>query len=429
MVPPVGWWSSQERRIGRAGHREVKIAEWHCPAESHPFDHIMRPMHPSISLPLVVLVLINTLAQPAAPQESAGKRLRNVSDEALTIHNAGMLFDGHNDLPWQIRKLGNGSLDKVDITKRHPELHTDIPKLKESGLKAQFWSVYVSADTMDTRDALLRTLEQMHIVDQMLKRYPEVFEQASTADDIERIAAAGKIASMMGVEGGHSIEGELGNLKRFYDRGVRYMTLTHSRSLPWADSCTGEVISDGLSLFGEEVVREMNRLGMLVDLSHVSPATMKDAVRVTAAPVIFSHSSARAICDHVRNVPDDVLKLLPENGGVVMINFFSSFVVPTAELEQDKEARGTLGTVVDHIEHVINVAGIDHVGIGSDYDGVTRLPVGLEDVSTYPAITQELLNRGYDAGQIHKILGGNILRVLRQAEQVAGKLRNDDSPN
>jgi membrane dipeptidase len=384
-------------------------------------------MNSSICLRLAAVVLAGVLPHVAAAQELARNQNRTVSDEALKIHHAGLLFDGHNDLPWQIRKLGNGSLDKVDITQRNPELHTDIPKLKESGLKAQFWSVYVSADTIDSRDALLRTLEQIHIVDEMLKRYPEVFEQASTADDIERIAAAGKIASMMGVEGGHSIEGELGNLQRFYDRGVRYMTLTHSRSLPWADSCTGEVISDGLSPFGEEVVREMNRLGMLVDLSHVSPATMKDAIRVSAAPVIFSHSSAQAICDHVRNVPDDVLRMMPENGGVVMINFFSSFVVPTAQLEQDKQARGSLGTVVDHIEHVINVAGIDHVGIGSDYDGVTRLPVGLEDVSTYPAITQELLNRGYDAEQIHKILGGNILRVLRQAERVAGKLRDDES--
>jgi membrane dipeptidase len=367
------------------------------------------------------------MAQSASAQDSADDASRRVSEEALRIHNAGLLFDGHNDLPWQVRKLGNGSLDRIDITQRNPELHTDIPKLKESGLKAQFWSVYVSADTMDTQDALLRTLEQIHLVDEMLQRYPEVFERASTAADVERIAATGKIASMMGVEGGHSIEEELGNLQRFYDRGVRYMTLTHSRSLSWADACTGEVISDGLSPFGEEVVREMNRLGMLVDLSHVSPATMKDALRVSAAPVIFSHSSARAICDHVRNVPDDVLTLLPENGGVVMINFFSSFVVPTAELEQDKEAQGTLGTVVDHIEHVVNVAGIDHVGIGSDYDGVTRLPVGLEDVSTYPAITQELLNRGYSAEQIHKILGGNILRVLRHAERVAAR-SSEDAP-
>src|SRR5690606_38940331 len=228
------------------------------------------PMKLSNCLQLAAFVLVGSLARPTVAQESTQIDNRKVSDEALEIHNAGLLFDGHNDLPWQIRKLGNGSLDRVDITKRHPELHTDIPKLKESGLKAQFWSVYVSADTMDTQDALLRTLEQIHIVDEMLKRYPEVFEQAWTADDIERIAATGKIASMMGVEGGHSIEGELGNLKRFYDRGVRYMTLTHSRSLPWADACTGEVISDGLSPFGEEVVREMNRLGMLVDLSHVS---------------------------------------------------------------------------------------------------------------------------------------------------------------
>lgn len=357
------------------------------------------------------------LSRPVEAQDSR----RRITPRALEIHHNGLLFDGHNDLPWQIRKLAAGSLDRLDLTQRHPELHTDIPKLQESGLKAQFWSVYVSADTMDTNDALLRTLEQIHLVDEMLKRFPTVFERASNSADIERIAAQGRIASMMGVEGGHSIEDSLANLERFYERGVRYMTLTHSRSLKWADSCTGEVVSSGLSPFGEEVVREMNRLGMLVDLSHVSDATMKDALRVTAAPVIFSHSSARAICDHPRNVPDDVLKLLPSNGGVVMINFYSAFVVPTEVLEKDEDARGSVKTVVDHIEHVIAVAGIDHVGIGSDFDGVPRLPVGLEDVSKYPAITQELVDRGYSENQIHQILGGNVLRVLKATEAVAAE--------
>ena len=343
-----------------------------------------------------------------------------ISPKALEIHNSGMLFDGHNDLPWQIRQLAGGSLEKIDIAKSQPELHTDLPKLAKSGLKAQFWSVYVSADTIDTNDSMLRTLEQIEIVDQIIRKYPDHFELAATTDDIQRIVNSGKIASMMGVEGGHSIEGSLQTLRRFYDRGVRYMTLTHNRDLRWAGSCKGDP-NEGLSEFGEEIVREMNRIGMLVDLSHVSDQTMRDALRVTKAPVIFSHSSVRAICDNSRNVPDEILKLLPANGGVVMINFYPKYIVPTAILEQDENARGDLGMVVDHIEHVINVAGIDHVGIGSDYDGVGSLPVGLEDVSTYPAITQELVNRGYKKEAIHKILGGNVFRALKQAEEVAGK--------
>ncbi len=346
-----------------------------------------------------------------------------VSERARKIHESGMLFDGHNDLPWQIWQQAGSSFEKMDIARPQPKLHTDIPRLKKSGLKAQFWSVYVPAETDITGDALLKTLGQIDLAHRMVKKYPDMFEMAATANDIERIARQGKIASMLGVEGGHSIENSLQNLKRFYDLGVRYMTLTHSRSLNWADSATDEPSANGLSPFGEEVIREMNRLGMLVDLSHVSPNTMKAALKVTKAPVIFSHSSARAICDHPRNVPDDVLRELPKNGGVVMVNFFSGFIVPTEQLKQDPKSRGTLSDVVDHIEHIIQVAGIDHVGIGSDYDGVSRLPVGLEDVSCYPAITQELLSRGYDEKAIHKILGGNILRVLRKAEDVAKELQ------
>lgn len=369
---------------------------------------------------VALCILLGWLSVPAVRSARAETNpAASTAGDAEQIHFSGLLFDGHNDLPWQIRELAGGALDKLDIGQPQPKLHTDLPRLKQSGLKAQFWSVYVSVSTMDTQDALLRTLEQIHLVDELLRRYPDVFERALTADDVERIAAQGRIASMMGVEGGHSIEGSLANLQRFYDRGVRYMTLTHSRSLDWADSCTGDPLSDGLSPFGEEVVREMNRLGLLVDLSHVAQATMHDALRVTSAPVIFSHSSVRAICDHPRNVPDDVLRLLPDNGGVVMINFYSSFIVPTEELARDKQARGSVATVVDHIEHVIRVAGIDHVGIGSDFDGVPRLPVGLEDVSKYPAITRELVARGYRTPDIHKILGGNVLRVLRSAERVA----------
>jgi len=343
----------------------------------------------------------------------------DLADRAREIHFSGLLFDGHNDLPWQVRKLGEGSFDRLDIALPQPKLHTDLPRLKQSGLKAQFWSVYVPAETDATGDALLKTLEQIQIVHAMLKRYPEAFEQAFTADDVERIARRGRIASMIGVEGGHSIQNSLPVLKQLYDRGARYMTLTHTKSLDWADSCADEPRCHGLSPFGEEVIREMNRLGMLVDLSHVSVATMRAALKVTKAPVIFSHSSARALCDNPRNVPDDILKQLPANGGVVMINFYPTFIVPTAELAKDKNARGSLNTVVDHIEHVIQVAGIDHVGLGGDFDGIGKTPVGVEDVAAYPAITTELVRRGHSREAIHKILGANILRVLRAAEQVA----------
>ncbi len=353
----------------------------------------------------------------------AGELPLVISAEALEIHRSGLLFDGHNDLPWEIRTKGAASFDNIDIAQPQPAIHTDIPRIRQGGLKAQFWSVYVPADTAFTGDALLRTLEQIDIVHSMLDRYPDTFALARTAGDVERLVNEGKVASMLGVEGGYSIEESLAVLRRFHDLGVRYMTLTHSKSLDWADSATDEPKCGGLSEFGEEVIREMNRIGMLVDLSHVSVDTMQAALKITKAPVIFSHSSARAICDHPRNVPDEVLKLTKVNGGVVMINFYSAFIVPTEQLKVDPKARGTLSDVVDHIEHVIKVAGIDHVGIGSDYDGIPRVPVGLEDVSKFPAITQSLLDRGYNKEQIHKILGGNVLRVLREAERVAREMR------
>ncbi len=342
-----------------------------------------------------------------------------ITPAALEIHHSAMLFDGHNDLPWQMRELAGGSFDKLDIAQLQPQLHTDIPKLKRGGIKAQFWSVYVPAETDATGDALVKTLEQIEIAHAMFKRYPETFEQAKTADDVERIAKSGKIASMLGVEGGYSMQGSLPILKKFHDLGVRYMTLMHNKNLSWADAANDKPEHGGLTEFGEEVVREMNRIGLLVDISHVSPDTMRDALRVTTAPVIFSHSSTRALTDHPRNVPDDILRELPRNGGVVMINFYSGFIVPTEELKRDKEARGTLNNVADHVEHAIKTAGIDHVGLGGDFDGINRTPVGLEDVSTYPALTQELVNRGYNREQLHKVLGGNILRVLRAAENIA----------
>jgi membrane dipeptidase len=298
--------------------------------------------------------------------------------------------------------------------------------------------------------SLSTTLEQMEIVKAMMERYPETFALALTVDDIRRITSEGKIASLIGVEGGHSIENSLAVLRQLYREGARYMTLTHSLSLDWADSATDKQPLGGLSEFGEEVVREMNRLGMLVDISHVSSDCMKDALRVSQAPVIFSHSSAKAIANHPRNVPDDVLHLTAENGGVVMINFYSGYVVPSAaarglEREKVRDAlqeehidddvriraemnkwdvahpieRGTIHSILDHIDHISKVAGVDHVGLGSDYDGIPTLPKQLEDVSTYPNITQGLLDRGYSHEDIKKILGGNLMRVLAAAERVA----------
>ena len=375
------------------------------------------------ALSTMLLAMIITGMSQSKAQES-GRPDVVLTAEGEAVHFSGMLFDGHNDLPWEIRDKGNSSFDILDISKDQPTLHTDIARLKKGGLKAQFWSVYVPAAADKNGDALSQTLHQISIVKSMVKRYPETFEFASTADDIERIIKAGRIASMMGVEGGYSIENEISNLQRLYDEGCRYMTLTHSKSLTWADSATDEPRVNGLSAFGKDVIREMNRLGMMVDLSHVSPETMRQSLAITKAPVMFSHSSARAICDHPRNVPDDVLLLVKQNGGVVMVNFFSAFVAPTEVLKKNKEARGTLHDVVDHIDHIVNVSGVDHVGIGSDFDGVPRLPHQLESVATYPLITQELLNRGYDRASIHKILGGNMMRVLRAAEHVKNELNS-----
>lgn len=377
-----------------------------------------------------------------------------VSERAQRIHDAAILIDGHNDLPWALRENGSTSFEKLDIAAACPSLHTDIPRLRKGGVKAQFWSVYVPASTRLKGEALQTTLEQIAIVEAMIARYPDVFEMARTSADIERISRAGKIASLIGVEGGHSIENSISVLRELYAKGARYMTLTHSDTLEWADSATDAEQHGGLTPFGEEIIREMNRLGMLVDLSHVSVKTMKRTLEVTKAPVIFSHSSARAIADHPRNVPDDVLKLVRENGGVVMVNFYPGFIVPSAakrgtegiavlrELRarhgEDREKiradykawaskvpvePGTLKLVVDHIDHIAKTAGVDHVGIGSDYDGIDSVPLELEDVSTYPKITQCLLDRGYDEAAIQKILGGNLLRVLRETEMAAAQLK------
>ncbi len=373
----------------------------------------------------------------------------DVSDQAQRIHRSTFVFDGHNDLPYTLRKEASSSFTKMDIAKDQPAIHTDIPRLRKGNVGAQYWSVYVPASTAYRGEALSQTLEQIEIVHAMMKKYPETFALTKTYQEIIKARKQGKIASLIGVEGGHSIEDSMANLHRLFKLGARYMTLTHSDTLAWADSATDDSRHQGLNEFGVAVVQEMNSLGMIVDLSHVSEATMHDALDISEAPIMFSHSSARSVADHVRNVPDAVLKRMADNGGIVMVNFFSGFVDPEAakimsnmfdvsrelrmKYEDDEQYSaamtrwraanpyppGTIHDVVDHIEHIIKVAGIDHVGIGSDYDGVSKLPLGLEDVSTYPRITQLLLDRGFSKRDIDKIMSANMMRVIRQVERVA----------
>jgi len=343
------------------------------------------------------------------------------------------LFDGHNDLPWAIRESESAPRDvrAYDIAGATAG-HTDLARLRAGGVGAQFWSVYVPADAMEAHSAARTQLEQIDIALQVIADHPEDLELARTAADVERIFHAGKIASLLGMEGGHAIENSLGALRAFYALGARYMTLTHSANIDWADSCCEPPELGGLSEFGKEVVREMNWLGMLVDLSHVSPETMHDALDVAEAPVIFSHSAARALTDHVRNVPDDVLRRLPANGGVVMVTFVESFVnedVRTFEGDPADAPRATLSDVADHIEHVREVAGIDHVAIGSDFDGIDRGPVGLEDVSTFPALLAELSRRGWTESDLRKLAADNMLRVMRRAEAVARRLHAERGPS
>lgn len=373
------------------------------------------------------------------------------------------LVDGHNDLPWALRERVNGALSKIDLaadqSRLEPPLHTDIARIRRGGVGAQFWSVWVPA-SLEPPDALVATLEQIDLVKRLTARYPETFELALSASDIRRIHGEGKIASLVGMEGGYSIASSLGVLRQMYAAGARYMTLTHSATIPWADSATDEPRHGGLTPFGREVVREMNRLGMLVDLSHTSPATMRDALEVAAAPVIFSHSSARALNAHPRNVPDEILRMLPENGGIVMVTFVPPFIseknrlhyaerdamearfqslypgdsaLALAELEgwiaANPPPRATLSDVADHIDHIRVVAGIDHIGIGSDFDGISTTPSGLGDVSTFPALLAELLDRGYSVADVEKIAGLNALRVLDRAEQVARALQASRPPS
>src|SRR5215472_2442003 len=364
------------------------------------------------------------------------------------------LIDGHNDLPWALRERaqsGGGDVSQVvfDLDTPAGGLHTDLPRLAAGRVGAQFWSVYVPA-WLAGDGAVAAVLEQIDLARRMIACYPGSFGLALTADDVEQVFASGRVASLLGAEGGHVIAGSLGVLRMLYALGVRYLTLTHNANVGWADSATDEPQAGGLTDFGRAVVREMQRIGMLVDLSHVSVSTMNDALDVAQAPVIFSHSSARSLCDSPRNVPDEVLERLRANGGVCMVTFVPAFVsqecadwrtalkeftasqgldprnlddIRSVELEwkTTHPAPGaTLSQVADHIEHVRSVAGIEHVGIGGHFDGTTEVTVGLEDVSSYPALFAELLNRGWTESDCAALAGGNLLRALRSAEAFAG---------
>ena len=380
----------------------------------------------AVVVSLVVLVLPLVVVASSAQNDANLERAKRLLKETPVI-------DGHNDYPWVVREKAGGDVDALDIRKPQPSIHTDIGRLKAGGVGGQFWSVYVPTD--NTAASVTATLEQIDIVHRMMTKYPETFALALTAADVEKIQQSGRIPSMIGMEGGHSINSSLGVLRDMYRLGARYMTLTHSLNTPWADSATDTPKLDGLSPFGEQVVREMNRLGMLVDLSHTSPATMADALRITTAPVIFSHSSARGVCDVPRNVPNDILAQLKTNGGVVMVTFVPGFIstevaawnraetaerqrletiagttpeAVTTSLDSWRAAhptpRATLSQVADHI---------DHIGLGGDFDGITQVVQGLEDVSTYPALIAELLKRGYTDVDVKKITGGNIMRVMK----------------
>jgi len=398
-----------------------------------------------------VAVLAGPTVAQTQPQEA----------RVMQILKRTPLVDGHNDLPWALRQGFGNDPYGVDLNANlstSTRLHTDIPRLRAGGVGGQFWSVYVPA-SMAPVDAAKATFEQIDTVKRIVAAHPETFELATTADDLVRIHRAGKIASLIGMEGGYSIDDSLGLLREFYDSGARYMTLTHSKSTTWADSGTDAPKWNGLNAFGEEVVKEMNRLGMMVDLSHVSEDTMVDAIRVSEAPVIFSHSSARAVTAHPRNVPDAVLRQMAANGGIVMVTFVPGFISepvrawgaaraaettrltalnpgdPTAVkagvdawVAANPAPKATIEDVTAHIQHVRDVAGIDHVGLGGDYDGVDSLPVGLEGVDGYPRLLAELMNRGWSEADIRKISGENLLRVMRAVERVAAS-KGAERPN
>ena len=428
----------------------------------------MRLLLPTSALVAAALVPLALSSVPALAQARDPNLAR-----AERVLRSTPLVDGHNDLPWRIREdtLHPGDVEAYDLRRATPGM-TDLERLRKGMLGAQFWSVYLpgepSADDYAPNGRVSGTpgyarvqLEQIDIARRIVEKYPDRFAWALTPADVRRVFRQGKVGSLLGMEGGHAIENSLGALRAFYGTGVRYMTLTHNVTTDWADAAMDSARHGGLSPFGEEVVREMNRLGMLVDLSHVSPGTMSDALRVTAAPVIFSHSGARALVDHPRNVPDSILARMKQNGGVVMVPFVTSFVsaevarygdereaavreirarVPAGDREamrREMQAwtaahpapRATLAQVADQIEHVRRVAGADHVGIGGDFDGITDVVVGLEDVSTYPALFAELARRGWSDADMRRLAGENVLRALGQAQQVAQRLQRERAPS
>jgi membrane dipeptidase len=417
--------------------------------------------HPAATRGIAIgLALLLLGVSPAARADDYQRRV-----EQILLRTP--LIDGHNDLPWEIRERFKGDLAAVDLASdtAHlpvPEgaapLMTDIPRLRAGHMGGQFWSVWIPTETKGF-EAVQTTLEQMDLVKRMAERYPADLEMAYTAADVRRIHRSHKIAAMIGIEGGHQINNSLAVLRQMYDAGARYMTLTHTSNTAWADSATDKPVLHGLAPFGVEVVREMNRLGMLVDLSHVSPDTMRAALGASAAPVIFSHSSARALVDHPRNVPDDILRSVAANGGVVMVNFAPGYVSDARNrwdadqaaertrfnsppyvglyIGQPERAKAaladweqkhprpttTLAQVADHVEHIKQVAGVDHVGLGSDFDGIEDAPVGLAGVDRYPALLEELMRRGWTDADVAKLAGENVLRVMAATEKVAERLR------
>ncbi len=415
---------------------------------------------------LMTLLLASALASAASPQPADDARIDRVLAQTP-------LIDGHNDLPWEIRERFGSDLQKIDLSANTAALPapgggaalmTDIPRLRRGRVGAQFWSVYVPVE-MKGPQAVQATLEQIDLVKALCARYSHDLAMAYTAADIRRLHRAGLIASLVGVEGGHQINDSLAVLRAYYDAGARYLTLTHSANTAWADSATDAPVHHGLTAFGQEVVREMNRLGMLVDLAHVSEETMRAALAVTAAPVIFSHSSARALVDHPRDVSDEVLRLVAKNGGIVMVNFATDYVSDARRrwdadraaeqarnnsppfgglyIGQPERAAAalkswdashptppvTLADVADHIQHIREVAGADHVGLGSDFDGIPETPAGLEGVDRFPALLRELARRGWSDADLAKVAGANLLRVMAQAENVSARLRAERSPS
>lgn len=401
------------------------------------------------------LVALSLLAFPMAVAAQSEADLAH----ARRLLASTILVDGHNDLPWEIRTVKGAprDVDAYDLRTPRPK-HTDLARLAAGGVGAQFWSIYIPGEIRDSGFARVQ-LEQFDIARRMIAKYPDRLRFATSTADILRARKEKKIASLLGMEGGHAIENSLGALRSYYELGARYMTLTHNVTLAWADAALGEEIHGGLTPFGREVVREMNRLGMLADLSHVSPAVMSNVLDVTEAPVIFSHSSSRALTDHKRNVPDSILARLPKNGGVVMVTFVPSFVSNAVRLAEDAAdsaqaaieqtvtdtvERGrlrreyatahpmphaTLADVADHIEHVRKVAGVDNVAIGSDFDGIEFGPDGLEDTSKFPFLFAELIHRGWSDADLRKLAGENVLRAFRQAERVSQRLRQSRPPS